>query len=136
MEAMSTVEQVIEFEKKLADNEYFKHVVDWLRYHITSANSTTRMTEALKAIFKPEAIAACGWKGAKGKVALKDCSKICLLFETVGSTTQCTVTHLGVKNFLVTKFRYGEFYNQIYYYYQTYQKQKTFAFLTCAIFLP
>uniref|UniRef100_A0A8W7PJP6 DUF4806 domain-containing protein n=1 Tax=Anopheles coluzzii TaxID=1518534 RepID=A0A8W7PJP6_ANOCL len=76
VEAMSTGEQVIEFEKKLADNEYFKHVVDWLRYHITSANSTTRMTEALKAIFKPEAIAAGGWKGAKGKVALKDVVKL------------------------------------------------------------
>uniref|UniRef100_A0A8W7PLL9 Uncharacterized protein n=1 Tax=Anopheles coluzzii TaxID=1518534 RepID=A0A8W7PLL9_ANOCL len=32
VEAMSTGEQVVEFEQKLADNEYFKHVVDWLRY--------------------------------------------------------------------------------------------------------
>ena len=95
--------------KKLADNEYFKHVVDWLRYHITSAKSTTRMAETLKALFQPEAIAACRWKGAKGKVALKDCSKICLLFETVGSTTKFTVTHLGVNNFLVSNFRYGEY---------------------------
>ena len=108
MEAMSTGEQVIEFEQKLGDNEYFKHVVDWLRYLFTSVNSTTLMTEALKAIFKPEAIAACGWKGAKGKDALKDCNKICLLFETVGSTTKFTVTHIGVKIFLVTKFWYGE----------------------------
>ena len=67
------------------------------------------MTQALKAVFKPEAIAACGWKGAKEKVALKDCSKICLLLETVGSTTKITVTHLGVNNFLVSNFRYGEY---------------------------
>ena len=50
----------------------------------------------------------------------------------------------GVVNPIYPHFPSGDYvYNQIYYYYQTYQKhiyfiyqkQKTFAFLTCAIFL-
>uniref|UniRef100_A0A182HP88 DUF4806 domain-containing protein n=2 Tax=Anopheles arabiensis TaxID=7173 RepID=A0A182HP88_ANOAR len=106
---MEKAEELNEFDRRLADAEYFKETYNWLNSLITETNCANRMLVALDLLFDKVFVNKCSWtgrgKGNSRKVPLRCRRNLLHLFKVIGSTRRASVSRSDVEDFFIKKLK-------------------------------
>ncbi|XP_052894472.1 uncharacterized protein LOC128301860 isoform X1 [Anopheles moucheti] len=106
---MESEEELIEFEKRLSDSEYFKEAYNWLNSLITETNCGNRMLAALDLLFDKVFVNMCSWtgrgRGNTQKAPIRCRRNLLQLFKVIGSTRKAIVSRTDVEVFFIKKLK-------------------------------
>uniref|UniRef100_A0A0E3W2D1 DUF4806 domain-containing protein n=3 Tax=gambiae species complex TaxID=44542 RepID=A0A0E3W2D1_ANOGA len=111
-EKISSAQELATVEENLANDDFFKKVLNFLRSSVHRVDVNNRLHDALDIIFDRNFLPQCAWKGVPRlgvqKIAMVAHPNILRLFKAVGTTDLCKCTDVKVGDFFQNKLKHAK----------------------------